>query len=84
MKLFKRDKLKNSERNEGMRTSFQDKVSIITEAGNGLGRGYALFLGSRETKVALNDLGVSRNGASRSKALSQLVVEEISTRGGKF
>ena len=42
--------------------NLKDKVVIITGAGNGLGKEYALFFGSRGAKVVVNDLGVSFKG----------------------
>ncbi len=39
--------------------SFLNKVIIITGAGNGLGREYALWFGKRGAKVIVNDLGVT-------------------------
>jgi NAD(P)-dependent dehydrogenase (short-subunit alcohol dehydrogenase family) len=62
---------------------FDDKVAIITGAGGGLGRSYALFLASRGAKVVVNDLGTTGNGAGRSGTLAQMVVDEIRTQGGE-
>ena len=48
-----------------MSISFKDKVAIVTGAGGGLGRAYALELGRRGAKVVVNDLGGSRDGTVR-------------------
>jgi len=42
--------------------ALKDKVVIVTGAGNGLGKEYALFFGSRGCKVVVNDLGTTFKG----------------------
>ncbi len=64
-----------------MSIDFKDKVAIITGAGGGLGREYALELGRRGAKVVVNDLGGSRDGTGHSDMALQ-VVEEIEKAGG--
>ena len=60
---------------------FDDKVAIVTGAGGGLGRAYALDLARRGAKVVVNDLGGSRDGNGHSDAALK-VVEEIEAAGG--
>ncbi|MFZ1814310.1 MAG: SDR family NAD(P)-dependent oxidoreductase [Rhizobiaceae bacterium] len=65
-----------------MTIRFDDKVAIVTGAGNGLGRAHALELARRGAMVVINDFGGSRNGAGGSLTPAQIVVEEIAASGG--
>jgi len=64
---------------------FDGKVAIITGAGNGLGKSYALLLASRGAKVVINDLGQNVKGESNGTAKhpADLVVDEIRKNGGE-
>ncbi len=61
---------------------FDDRVVVITGAGNGLGKTYALEMGRRGAKVVVNDLGGSAFGDGSDKAAADVVVDEIKDAGG--
>jgi NAD(P)-dependent dehydrogenase (short-subunit alcohol dehydrogenase family) len=62
---------------------FDDRVAIITGAGAGLGRAYALELAKRGAKVVVNDFGGARDGSGGSSAPADKVVQEILSAGGQ-
>ena len=64
-----------------MSIDFKDKVAIVTGAGGGLGKTYALELARRGAKVIVNDLGSSRDGTGHSDSALK-VVAEIEAEGG--
>jgi len=61
---------------------FDDRVAIITGAGGGLGRTYAMELARRGARVVVNDLGGGTDGTGKSTGMADLVVSEIVEAGG--
>ncbi|HSW15320.1 MAG TPA: SDR family NAD(P)-dependent oxidoreductase [Solimonas sp.] len=62
---------------------YDNRVAVITGAGRGLGRAYALLLASRGAKVVVNDPGVSLKGDGTDADPAQEVVDEIKAAGGE-
>ncbi|KAL0278525.1 UNVERIFIED_CONTAM: hypothetical protein PYX00_000330 [Menopon gallinae] len=62
---------------------FDKRVAVVTGAGAGLGRAYALLLASRGASVVVNDLGGGRHGDGSSTKAADAVVNEIRAAGGK-
>jgi NAD(P)-dependent dehydrogenase (short-subunit alcohol dehydrogenase family) len=62
---------------------FDDQVAIVTGAGGGLGRAYALALAERGARVVVNDLGCARDGSGDARDSADAVVAEICTAGGQ-
>jgi NAD(P)-dependent dehydrogenase (short-subunit alcohol dehydrogenase family) len=61
--------------------SFAGRVAIITGAGGGLGRDYALDLARRGAAVVVNDLGTNSDGTGGPSRMADSVVEEIRAAG---
>ena len=62
---------------------YDGRVAVITGAGRGLGRAYALLLASRGAKVIVNDPGVSRTGDGADARPAEEVAREIRSAGGE-
>jgi NAD(P)-dependent dehydrogenase (short-subunit alcohol dehydrogenase family) len=66
-----------------MDIDFDGRVAIVTGAGGGLGRTYALDLAARGAAVVVNDLGGSVAGEGGDHTAAQKVVDEITAKGGQ-
>ena len=62
---------------------FDGRVAVVTGAGRGLGREYALLLASRGARIVVNDYGGSLAGEGRDGGPADDVVQEITAAGGE-
>jgi NAD(P)-dependent dehydrogenase (short-subunit alcohol dehydrogenase family) len=61
---------------------FDDRVAVISGAGGGLGKTYALELGRRGARIVVNDLGGSADGTGGGSSMADATVKEITEAGG--
>ncbi len=66
-----------------MAISFEGQVALVTGAGAGLGRAYAMDLAKRGAKVVVNDLGGDPHGTGEDAAAARKVCDEIIAAGGE-
>ena len=58
------------------------KVTVVTGAGNGIGRASALLFAREGARVLVNDLGSARDGSGAARSSADAVVAEIRAAGG--
>jgi NAD(P)-dependent dehydrogenase (short-subunit alcohol dehydrogenase family) len=61
---------------------FDGRIAVVTGAGRGLGREYALLLASRGASVVVNDIGGNLTGGGSDTGPAEDVVQEIKVAGG--
>lgn len=66
-----------------MSAELEDKVIVITGAGQGIGREFALAVAAAGAKVVVNDLGTSASGEGEDASAAQQVAKEINSAGGQ-
>jgi NAD(P)-dependent dehydrogenase (short-subunit alcohol dehydrogenase family) len=62
---------------------FDGRVAVITGAGGGLGKTYAIELARRGAHVVVNDLGGASDGSGKSHSMADETVNEIQAAGGQ-
>ena len=62
--------------------ALEGKSVVVTGAGGGIGRDFALAMAAAGARVLVNDIGTSVKGEGRDTAPAQLVVSEIRQQGG--
>jgi NAD(P)-dependent dehydrogenase (short-subunit alcohol dehydrogenase family) len=67
---------------ERIMIDFTGQVAVVTGAGRGLGRLYALDLAGRGAAVVINDVGGSMRGEGADSGVADAVVDEIKKAGG--
>src|SRR3972149_11961676 len=64
------------------KSMIKGKVVVVTGAGGGIGRDFALAMAAHGARVVVNDIGASVSGEGKDAGPAQKVVGEIKARGG--
>jgi len=62
---------------------FDGRVAVITGAGRGIGRSYAMLLAAKGAKIVVDDPGHSIKGEGADAGVAEEVVREIKAAGGE-
>lgn len=69
--------------NNNQKINFKDKVVVVTGAGRGLGKDFAIYFATNGAKVIVNDIGISVDGEENDYNIVDTIVKHIQDLGGE-